>query len=105
MNGIDFDLLTVPVVTALLIVTAAILIDALLGMILAAIAGEFDFRQMPRFLASNVLPYVGGLLIFALAAHWLPEPYEAVFYPVAAMALVMFLTKIADKISNLFSKK
>ncbi len=102
MNEIAIDLGGYPVITAFLIVMAAILLDALLGIILAIVKGEFVLRLMPQFLATNVFPYMGGLLIFAAAAYFLPEPYSAVFYVVAGAALVKYLAEMWSKVGRLF---
>ena len=98
----EFDIIALPVLQAVLVVAAAIALNAILGMILAAKEGEFDIRRMPEFLATHVLPYLGGLLLVGWVAHLLPEPYSAVFYPVAAAALAKYLADIKDKLAGLF---
>jgi uncharacterized membrane protein YfcA len=97
----EFELLDFPILVALAIVVAAIVVDALLGMILALKEQEFDLRKMAQFLATNILPYAGGLSIFGLVAFWLPEPYSAAFYAAATLALVKYLAEIKDKLSLL----
>ena len=57
---------------ALLVVICIIVLDALFGVINAFKGGDFDLSKLPQFLAKNVFPYCGGLLLLGLAAKFLP---------------------------------
>jgi len=64
----------------------AIMGDAMIGWLIAYLKGEFDVRKMPQFLKTNILPYIGSLLIFAVIAT-LDPAYLFVF-----TGLVVFIT-------------
>ena len=87
-----------------IVVVVAIVIDAVLGAIKAAKDDfdSFDFRQLPKFLSTGILPYVGGLGILALAAEFVGEPYLALFYASAAAVTFKYVTEIKDKLARLF---
>ncbi|MHB1421440.1 MAG: hypothetical protein ACYCX4_17975 [Bacillota bacterium] len=55
------------VLTGLRVALVAILIDTLFGWLFAIVDKKFTFKKMPQFLAQNILPYGGALLIAALA--------------------------------------
>lgn len=101
----DIDLtflLTLPIFTVLLIVVAGILIDTLFGIFNAIKQGEFDIRELPRFLATSLFPYVGGLLVLALVAQYVGPPFEYLFYAVALAVLAKYVAEITDKLKSLF---
>jgi len=54
----------------------AILVDTFIGWLIAFANGNFDVKKCPQFLASNVLPYIGALIIIGLASNydntWMP---------------------------------
>lgn len=89
---------------ALLIVTAAIVLDAVLGIVntFKPDTENFDFRKLPQFVATNIFPYVGGLGMLALVANVISEPFSVIFYPVAVAVLLKYLTEIKDKLAKLF---
>lgn len=90
----------------LLVIILLIIVDALLGAIAAFKAGDFDFKKLPQFLAVNVLPYVGGILIIGLAAALVPEPFNeifaVVFYGSAIAVSLKYVLEIYSKISGIF---
>jgi len=92
------------VVWAFIVVSAAIVIDVVLGAIRAATSHHdaFDLRELPKFLGSGVLPYVGGLGILALAAEFVGDPFTAVFFAAAAATTLKYLTEIKDKLESIF---
>lgn len=101
----DMDLsfiLELPVFTAFWIVLAAILVKTFFGVILAIKAGEFDIRKPPQFLATNVVPYVGGMAILAFVTHLVGGPFGYLFYAVALAVLAKYLAEIKDKVQALF---
>jgi hypothetical protein len=93
-----------PIFVTFLIVAAAIVIDALLGVIKAAKddCDSFDFRKLPKFLANGVLPYVGGLGILALAAEFVGDVFIGLFYPAAAAVTAKYVAEIKDKLIAIF---
>jgi len=103
MNGFDPGIITdMPVFEALIIVIAAIIIDAVLGAIRAIQAGEFSWQELPRFLGTNVLPYGFGLIVLALAAEYQGEPFNYMFYPTAVAVIIRYVAKIKEKIQDIF---
>ncbi len=58
---IDFHVFVV-----LLIVLGLVLLDWLVGIIVALVRGAFDPGTLPRQLETFVLPYVGSLLVLAI---------------------------------------
>ncbi len=87
------------------VVTAAIVIDAILGAIKAAATrGErFDIRELPRFLATGILPYVGAMALLAAAAELIRAEFEILFFAAAATITAKYLAEIKDKIAALFA--
>jgi len=100
------ELTSYPIPMALLVIILLITVDALLGAINAIKAGEFNFTKLPQFLAVNVLPYVGGILIVGLVAGVLPEPFNEVFsvifYGSAAAVSLKYVLEVYAKLSHLF---
>ena len=85
-------------------VTAAIVIDTVLGVIKSFKAGQdsFDIRLLPKFLATGILPYVGGLGIIALVAQFIGEPYVVLFYATATGVTAKYVAEIKDKLTAIF---
>jgi len=58
-----------------------ILVDTFFGWLLAFINGEFDISKAPKALATNVFPYIGGLIVLGVAttldSNW--EPLFEIF--------------------------
>jgi hypothetical protein len=98
------DLVSNGVFYAFIAVTAAIVIDTVLGAIKAAMAefDSFNFRQLPKYLGTGILPYVGGLGILALAAEFAGEPFTALFYASTAAVLAKYVAEIKDKLIAIF---
>ncbi len=86
---------------ALLVVICIIVLDAFFGVIGAIKAGVFDLSKVPQFLATNVFPYCGGLLLLALAAKYLPLEEQArnyMFYAAAVPVGAKFIKELWSKI-------
>lgn len=91
------------VIQSLFLVLGAILLDTVLGILLAIKKKEFSFSILPDFLASNVFPYVGGLLVLALLSVYLTQ-LEYLYYAAVAIVTVKFSKEaLLDKITALFS--
>ncbi len=101
---IEISLIDYTVWYALAIVVAAITLDALLAVIntFKKDTENFDLRKLPRFVATSIFPYVGGLALVAVLANVIGDPYSALFFPVAGAVLLKYLTDIKDKLSILF---
>ena len=101
----DFDpgfILEMPVFEVLLIIVIAILVDTIFGVILAIQQGNFSWQELPRFLGTNVLPYVLGLVVLSLVAEYQGEPFSYIFYPTALAVLIRYISKVKEKIEKLF---
>jgi hypothetical protein len=55
-----------------------ILLDTLLGVILALKTGTFAFKLFPKFLVNNIFPYVSSLLILAFFSIY--DTADKIFY-------------------------
>ena len=99
----DF-LLNMTVWNALFVVVVAILLDAVLGIIRTFKPDEenFDLRKLPQFVAGSIFPYVGGLVVLAVVAEYVGQPYDAIFYPVAVAVGLKYVMEIKDKAKTLF---
>lgn len=95
-------ILELPVMTVLIIVMVAILLKTAFGILLAIKEAVFDVRKVPQFLATNVVPYLGGMAILAFVTHLVGGPFGYLFYMVALAVLAKYLTEIKDKINLLF---
>jgi hypothetical protein len=99
--------MTTGILTTLGVVLVLILLDSLLGIILSIKARIFNVRKLPQFLATNLLPYVGGLLVLALATYVAGDysaQVAAIFFAAAAATAAKFLTEIKDKVAQIFGK-
>ena len=94
----DIDMI---VVWTLLTILAVIVIDTILGIIIAFSKGEFDPRKLPNFLKTNLFPFVGALALLAIGAMSL-DVIKALFFASAAAALAKFLAEIKDKLESIF---
>ena len=86
---------------ALFAVVVLIFVDVALGIIHALAKKEFDVRKLPSFLQANILPYLGGLLILALASTASPE-MKVLFLTSAAATGAKFLADLKDKLIGIF---
>ena len=105
MSGFEF-LQEVTVRNVFMVVLVAILVDTALGILRTFRPDQpnFDLRLLPRFLAENVFPYVGGLLVLAFAAEFMDAVFGAVFYGAAAAVFGKYLVEIKDKVLILFGR-
>jgi len=78
--------------------------DTAITWLLSFIKGEFNIRLAPKFVKSNVLPYIGGLLIVGILAN-IDSNYMPVFAIVTAGITAKFgVEVIKDKIIGFFKK-
>lgn len=89
---------------ALLTVLAIIALDTVLGILASLKQGEFNFRELPRFLQTSILPYIGGLLILGLVSM-LSLEIAAIFYAAVAATSAKFLAEVKDKVVVLFGRE
>lgn len=89
---------------SILICVALILADAVLGWIKAYVEGKFTFTLVPKFIKSNLLPYIGGLLVIAFLAALNPDQFQPVFLTVVGLVDVKFgVDVIKEKVIGLFN--
>jgi hypothetical protein len=88
---------------ALIVVIVAIILDAVFGIIKAIIGSEFDLRKLPQFIATGVLPYLGGVSILAAAAHFVGTPFVEIFYVAVAAIATKYIMDLKDKIKSMYS--
>lgn len=89
---------------ALLTVLAIITLDTVLGILASLKQGEFDWRELPRFLQTAILPYIGGLLLLGLVSM-LSNEVAAIFYAAVAATAAKFLAEVKDKVVVLFGRE
>ena len=91
------------ILTSLTAVLCTVLLDFIIGVGISIKQKTFSVSILPQFIANNLVPYVGGLIILALFANYIPE-MEYVFYTGVGLVGVKF-TKDAllDKLTILFS--
>jgi len=77
--------------------------DTLVGWLLAYKEGNFDWSKAPQSLATNILPFVGGLIILAFFAL-INSDLESVFWIGCAGVSVKFGKEIiVEKVKKLFN--
>lgn len=99
--------MVMPIFAALGAILVIILLDTLLGIILSIRAGTFNVRKLPQFLATNLLPFGGALLLLGLAACIAGEystQLLALFYAAAAATAAKFIAEIKDKTVQIFGE-
>lgn len=89
------------IVHTLITILMLIFIKTALTWIIAIKLEEFDIREAPRFLITNVTPYVAGLIILALPSLWIPQ-VKVLYYTVVATVGAKYLAEITDRINVLF---
>lgn len=80
----------------------AILGDTVIGWILAFTRGQFDIRQVPKFLQTNVFPYMS--ILFVLAGLTVVSPdYKPIFFFICTIITAKFgVEALKDKITQFF---
>lgn len=87
---------------SLVIVLSSIVVDTVLGILVAIKKKEFNVSLLPNFLTSNILPYIGGLIILAFISSYLTE-LEYLYYAAAAAVTLKFSKEaLLDKVKELF---
>lgn len=82
-------------------VLTLIVVKTLLAWIIAWRDGEFDVREAPRFIVTNVLPYLAGLTVLALPSLW-HEDLAAIYFVGAAVVGLKYIAEVKDKFQALF---
>lgn len=90
------------VLLGLKVAVLAIVADTVITWVLALAKGEFDIRLMPKFLRTNILPYMAVLLFVALLTM-AEETYKPVFFFVTAIVAAKFsIEALKDKLLQFF---
>jgi len=96
------DIFDSAVLLGLKLAILAIVCDTTIGWILAFVKGEFDIRKAPQFLKTNIAPYIGVLLVLALATV-ADEDYKPVFYFICTLVTAKFgVEALKDKLTQFF---
>lgn len=91
---------------ALVFVLALVVVNVVLGILIALRDGAFDVRRLPSFLQTEILPYYLGLL--ALTGLAMVEDLQGFGTgPLAWAAIILYATRtvfgeIKDKVTVLF---
>jgi hypothetical protein len=102
LNTIE-SIVPIAMLYALASIVGLILLDWLIGVCAAVKQEKFDVRKLPQFIPSNIVPYIGGLLVLAIAAL-IVTSFAPVFYAAAAAVAAKFVTDIKDKAIVIFGK-
>lgn len=78
-----------------------IVVKTLLTWVIAWKAGEFDIREAPRFLVTNVLPYCAALAILAIPSVWMPE-LSNFFLGFVGLVDAKYIAEIIDRAKAFF---
>ena len=93
----------------LLIIIIVIVVDALFGVLQSLKDNTFDRGKLLQFIKSDVLPYVGVVLVLAMAAYMVNAEtipvFYALFYAVAMIIVGKYGADIVKKLLTLFGIK
>lgn len=91
------------IITSLIVALCSILLDFILGVLISIKDKTFDLSKLPQFLKTNLFPYIGGLLVVAAVAIWVPT-LNYLFYAGGALVTAKFCKEaLLDKVKLLFS--
>ena len=91
------------ILNGLYISLGLILTDTLFGWLLAYKEGKFDWSKAPQALSTNILPYMGGLILLAFFSS-ISSELESVFWVATAGVSVKFGKEIImEKVKRLFN--
>lgn len=96
-------ILSNPILNSLMISLITILIDTVLGIMVSLKNKEFDVSKLPQFIATNLFPYIGGLVVIGIGAYYISS-LEYLFYAGNALVIIKFSKEaLIDKLKILFS--
>ncbi len=104
-NGNFEFLFELPVFEVLTWVLILILVDTIFGIIHSISKSNFDWKELPRFLGTNVIPYCFGLFVLAVIAEYLGQVFDYVFYAVSIFVFARYIAKLYEKIKNIYGFK
>lgn len=87
---------------SLVVVSVAIALDTILGIMLGIKDKTFDVALLPKFLLTGVLPFIGSLLVMAVLAHYIAAPFAGMFYTAVATVVAKYIGDIWEKLRLLF---
>lgn len=87
---------------SLVVVSVAIALDTILGILLGIKDKTFDVALLPKFLLTGVLPFIGSLLVMAVLAHYIAAPFAGMFYAAVATVVAKYIGDIWEKLRLLF---
>lgn len=90
------------IINSLIVVLGSIILDFLVSVLISIKDKTFDVSKLPRFLASNVLPYMGGLIILAGFANFIPDFMSLFLGGVGIVTLKFSKEALLDKFKLLF---
>ena len=88
---------------SLIAVLVTILLDFVLGVLVSIKDRTLQLSVLPQFIATNLFPYVGGLVVLALLSVYLAQ-LEYLYYAAAGLVALKFSKEaLLDKIKELFT--
>lgn len=86
----------------LMIIMIVIAVDTILGIMQSLKEDKFDWGKLVKFFKTGVIPYVGGILLLAIAAYLADLYFMPVFYLVGTVIVAKYGGEIIFKVQILF---
>lgn len=91
------------IMKCLIVALATIFLDVIMGILLSVKNGSFSLNKLPQFLATNIVPYMGGLIVLAVFANYVSDLSYAFYAGTALVAVKFSKEALIDKIKALLS--
>lgn len=95
------ELLTKIASSGLTVAIILVLIDFALAVLVALKKNQFEFEKLPDFLATGVLPYLGGLVVLSFGKRFIPA-FEVVYVGAVAAIMASYISSAVTKARELF---
>jgi len=88
---------------SLLLVIALILLNFAFAILIAIKKKNFDINLLPKFLATDIFPYVGSLMLLALLSAYLAELQYIYYGAVGIISIKFGKEALWDKVQQYYS--
>lgn len=93
------------IVSTLIILISIIFADFIIGVFVSIKEKTFDINKLPNFIIKSILPYLGGLIILAIASKYIGSIYTGIFFSSAAAVFAKYSNELRIKVNKLFEYK
>lgn len=90
------------ILNSLILSIVLILCDTLMGILVSLKNKSFNFSELPKFLSTAILPYIGSLLILAIFSNYISDMMPVFLTCVGLVGLKFSKEMIIDKVKELF---